>query len=1001
MSDNKTPSGTIRFHQWCMPPLPVDDYEVVLEQNVKQLGGERIPAGKFSFSVAGPRFALNPAEIYCVYPPESSSGDFANSLPHIVFTRRTIPWERNLRPGFLPAFNAPWMALLLLSEEDFEDNKFPRIEPRTVADLCDRKQQEKDEVAGPKISDLGEYELKDPCNTIDLDARLFQEIAPREADLQYLAHVREVNTDDKETLSFLADGWFSVVIGNRFPQPAQPASKGVDLNSATLDQLKKELGRIGAAYAEKVIAARAYLSKEDLERKEIVEGVDLNKATPDQLKRALGKIGEVYAEKIIAARPYLSRMDLEHREILPAPVFKEVSPSVTVRQAVENRALLVSLEGMADYLRGPSVPFPKVRLAVLASWTFRCAEGIEFVPSMMRLDTGPIEIPFHPEKEDPQHAHPQESYVRGAFRRGYAALNHNTRRGEKTVSWYRGPLTPVTIERLAGYNFAAAPDAEVRYDPKKGMMDLTYAAAAQLGRLLGLQDRSFAQALCAWRTRVEEQLSALLDRENLQRALNSGRASLPGPESEFLQNVLTDAIKASPGKVARVATTFEDQFEGHLERPEEGDPDLNPPASVCQWLARRLLLYGVPFSYLVPDERMLPPDSMRFFSLDPGWVKCLLEGACSVGRGSTREQAVDEKLRNRFFDLAEAASPTIRQRPPADEAPAIAGIVTVPAHPVSGKPFTIMLTGKNFGTSGSTVSFTGPASHSASAKGSHGVDLNSASLEQLKEALGKIGEAYAQKIIDARPYQFTIDLERRGIVSAEIFKKVAKLVTVLTEVSPETQVTLSVAGSFMVTLKNDATGLTSNGFPLSVRDAVSRKTSTKSLKSPLEGFLLRSPLVRGWQGLEMKAIGLEDEPLTPLRIDRLSPEIMLCIFSGRLKSIEVRQPPEGMHFGATMHGGFLEKGILRSVIKMKDSNGKAKEPGDQIELKHSPVVVPVSSRRVVEVDKLAGSLHEHLTKPNGGMVPRSPLASFTSAEFGVQMTESPGRVTIEMGKDRR
>jgi hypothetical protein len=151
----------------------------------------------------------------------------------------------------------------------------------------------------------------------------------------------------------------------------------------------------------------------------------------------------------------------------------------------------------------------------------------------------------------------------------------------------------------------------------------------------------------------------------------------------------------------------------------------------------------------------------------------------------------------------------------------------------------------------------------------------------------------------------------------------------------------------------------------------------------------------------MKAIGLEDEPLTPLRIDRLSPEIMLCIFSGRLKSIEVRQPPEGMHFGATMHGGKYEKGILRSVIKMKDSNGKAKEPGDQIELKHSPVVVPVSSRRVVEVDKLAGSLHEHLTKPNGGMVPGAPLASFTSAEFGVQMTESPGRVTIEMGKDRR
>jgi hypothetical protein len=31
------------------------------------------------------------------------------------------------------------------------------------------------------------------------------------------------------------------------------------------------------------------------------------------------------------------------------------------------------------------------------------------------------------------------------------------------------------------------------------------------------------------------------------------------------------------------------------------------------WLARLKLLYGVPFNYLVPDEGMLPPESIRFF----------------------------------------------------------------------------------------------------------------------------------------------------------------------------------------------------------------------------------------------------------------------------------------------------------------------------------------------------------------------------------------------------
>jgi hypothetical protein len=82
------------------------------------------------------------------------------------------------------------------------------------------------------------------------------------------------------------------------------------------------------------------------------------------------------------------------------------------------------------------------------------------------------------------------------------------------------------------------------------------------------------------------------------------------------------------------------------------DFDLTIPQTVCQWLARLVLLYRVPFTYLVADERMLPPDSMRFFYLDPGWLKCLLEGACSVGRSVAHDELVDEYLRDKFLDFA-------------------------------------------------------------------------------------------------------------------------------------------------------------------------------------------------------------------------------------------------------------------------------------------------------------------------------------------------------------
>jgi len=85
--------------------------------------------------------------------------------------------------------------------------------------------------------------------------------------------------------------------------------------------------------------------------------------------------------------------------------------------------------------------------------------------------------------------------VATALRLGYVPLGHELRHGDRTVSWYRGPVVPATTPaRIRNFIFANA-DAALHFDEQTGLFDVSYAAAWQLGRLLALQSPEFARAL--------------------------------------------------------------------------------------------------------------------------------------------------------------------------------------------------------------------------------------------------------------------------------------------------------------------------------------------------------------------------------------------------------------------------------------------------------------------------------------------------------------------------
>ena len=90
------------------------------------------------------------------------------------------------------------------------------------------------------------------------------------------------------------------------------------------------------------------------------------------------------------------------------------------------------------------------------------------------------------------------------------------------------------------------------------------------------------------------------------------------------------------------ATTARLALHARLTHPDQLAP-LQPegdlPPYLESFLAHLRLLVGVPFEYLVPDDRLLPPESIRFFYLDRSWADRLVDGAAAVGQIGSREEA--------------------------------------------------------------------------------------------------------------------------------------------------------------------------------------------------------------------------------------------------------------------------------------------------------------------------------------------------------------------------
>ncbi len=124
----------VSFVQHYLTGLDAGGYQLQLQQQLLDNAGEPVKdaaySNRYTFAVTADRFAISqPANVvYSVFPNQNASGEFANVLPHVVFSLPTFPWVRYPTltlpyapptPGTDTDADVPtWLWVMLLDEDD-------------------------------------------------------------------------------------------------------------------------------------------------------------------------------------------------------------------------------------------------------------------------------------------------------------------------------------------------------------------------------------------------------------------------------------------------------------------------------------------------------------------------------------------------------------------------------------------------------------------------------------------------------------------------------------------------------------------------------------------------------------------------------------------------------------------------------------------------------------------------------------------------------------------
>lgn len=686
------------------PLMDSGDYKITVQQHLEIASksvDEAFTSTTRRFSVQGERFFLEPGSVHSIYPPSGSLGEHSNTFPHIILNRSTLPWERSADGGRAGI----WLALLLFDQSETPEVK--NISLGDYKSAVGFKVSPSGPNDNGPFHELGDGPDEQPVTVIDVPRQLLEKIMPSRADLDFTAHSRrETSNSDRNNLDVIGPER-AVLIGNRLPKSNSLSTVHlVSLENRYLDNGEFNYGNAGADDPIRLISLKSWSftsvdakfslfgSLEHLNRSpkilsqphlnDQVLNLNLQHLTDlSAYKFQVTNQGTRWTNDEINNYRFFDETTFISVEVPDSGVDADSDPQLDPFPNPEAFSIVLDM-----YVFGPTEANSHELMGKEENgnykpslWYIPSTRGFEFkvtgedgteysdsVPGLLPdQDFTRIawvkdgsEFRFYANgvlkhtAEAPARMYTKDSnYFIGKvedkalkffgrirylniFRRalsegelrqiftsqglsasiqlnnrlekGMLAMPHHFRKGKKGVSWYRGPFSvrtdtfnivkPKSEEDEPSMLPASSADQLMVYDKTSGMFDVSYASAWQLGRLMALEDRQFSLELFRIKKRMalEERRGEQVRRTYLRLGNNDHTNGL-------------DDVK---------------------ER-------------VRKWMRNRHTLQQVPFHYLVPHEDMLPTESIRFFNIDPLWVRCLKDGAASIGRTTSADFDLDNK----------------------------------------------------------------------------------------------------------------------------------------------------------------------------------------------------------------------------------------------------------------------------------------------------------------------------------------------------------------------